>query len=338
MSETTEGRSAVGRIRGRKRGVAIAVGGTFWVWLLARWAAHNTLLDWLLSTLGLPNLVRSERGVSQRDPWLPVEWLGGVANDITASAASGGLDGALAEQLVWPVELVILAGESEPALAAGAFVTVYLTVASMFFGLFIAVPTAVTRVYGGSISSRLSLAYTELIRGTPLLAQLFFFYFGLPLAGLISDIPFMELDGMPRSAAIVAIVAFTINSGAYQAEYIRSALQSVDPGQLTAARAIGLSRMEGIRHVVLPQGLRYAIPGWTNEFVYLLKYSSLAAFITVPELFYRADQIASETFRYTLIFVVTGVTYLALVLTASELMARVEDAVAIPGLGVDREE
>ena len=333
MSETTEGRSAVGRIRGRKRGLAIAVGGTFWVWLLARWASHNTLLDWLLTTLGLPNLVRSERGVSQRDPWLPVEWLRGVADDITASAAGGGLDGALAEQLVWPVELVILAGESEPALAAGAFVTVYLTVASMFFGLFIAVPTAVTRVYGGSISSRLSLAYTELIRGTPLLAQLFFFYFGLPLAGLISDVPFMELDGMPRSAAIVAIVAFTINSGAYQAEYIRSALQSVDPGQLTAARAIGLSRIEGIRHVVLPQGLRYAIPGWTNEFVYLLKYSSLAAFITVPELFRRARNIGSDTFQFTDIYLIVGLLYLALVITTALLMSRLETRVTIPGVG-----
>jgi len=91
-------------------------------------------------------------------------------------------------------------------------------------------------------------------------------------------------------------------------------------GQITAGRAIGLSKVETIYYVVLPQGLRYAIPSWTNEFVYLIKYSSLAAFITVPELYYRADQIASETFRYTLIFVVTGLTYLALVLTASKLM------------------
>jgi len=76
-----------------------------------------------------------------------------------------------------------------------------------------------------------------------------------------------------------------------------------------------------------------------NEFVvYLIKYSSLAAFITVPELYYRADQIASETFRYTLIFVVTGLTYLALVLTASKLMERVEERVAIPGLGTESQE
>ena len=333
MSETSEARSAVGEVRGRKKRVALAVGGAFWVWLLARWAAHNTLLDWLLSTLGVPDIVRSERGVSQREPWLPVEWLQGVGDTVGTQAAGSGLGSAIAEQLVWPIDLVVLAGESEPALAAGAFVTVYLTVASMFFGLFIAVPTAVTRVYGGPISSRLSLAYTELIRGTPLLAQLFFFYFGLPLAGLISDLPFMELDGIPRVAAIVAIVAFTINSGAYQAEYIRSALQSVDPGQLTAARAIGLSKWEGIRHVVLPQGLRYAIPGWTNEFVYLLKYSSLAAFITVPELFRRARNIGSDTFQFTDIYLVVGLLYLALVITTALLMNRLETRVTIPGVG-----
>ncbi|GAB3692457.1 hypothetical protein GCM10028858_00370 [Halorubrum pallidum] len=85
------------------------------------------------------------------------------------------------------------------------------------------------------------------------------------------------------------------------------------------------------------QALRYIIPSWTNEFVYLIKYSSLAAFITVPELYYRAGQIVSETFRYTLIFVVTGVMYLALVLTASKAMERVDDRVAFPGLGADRE-
>ena len=139
---------------------------------------------------------------------------------------------------------------------------------------------------------------------------------------------------MPRAAAVVAIVAFTINSSAYQAEYIRAALQSVDAGQLTAARSVGLSRLQGIRHVVLPQGLRYAIPGWTNEFVYLLKYSSLAAFITVPELFRRARNIGSDTFQFTDIYLIVGLLYLALVITTAMLMNRLERRVTIPGVGM----
>jgi len=334
MTDTKAERgAAVGTIGGRKKQIVGAVGIVFWGWLLARWAYHNTLLDSFATAIGFPTLIRSDIGVRNREPWFPAapfealaEWLGEVA------AALGPL-AIPVEWAIWLAELSALATTTEPALAAGAFLTVYLTVVSMFFGLFIAVPVAVARVYGGPISSRISLGFTELIRGTPLLAQLFFFYFGLPLAGFIGGFSIMEINGMPRAAAVVAIVAFTINSAAYQAEYIRAALQSVDPSQLTAARSIGLSKIEGIRHVVLPQGLRFAIPGWTNEFVYLLKYSSLAAFITVPELFRRARNIGSDTFQFTEIYVIAALLYLALVLTTALLMGRLESWLAVPGVG-----
>jgi polar amino acid transport system permease protein len=325
--------SAVGTIRGRKKVVAGVVGGALWLWLLARWAAHNTLLDSVFTTIGLPDLIRSEVRVGVREPWIPAAPFEAIADAIGGVAAAVGPAGFFFEWLAWPFELAAFATSTGPALAEGAFITVYLTVFSMAFGLVIAVPLAVTRVYGGPVSSRLSLAYTELIRGTPLLAQLFFFYFGLPLAGIIGSVGIMELSGMPRTAAVVAIIAFTINSSAYQAEYIRAALQSVDEGQLTAARSVGLSKLEGIRHVVLPQGLRFAIPGWTNEFVYLIKYSSLAAFITVPDMFRRARDIGSDTFQYTEIYVVVGLCYLGLVITTAMAMNRLEDRLSVPGIG-----
>lgn len=332
MSETAIGRDgAVGSIRGRKRLVVGVVGGVFWLWLVGRWIYHNSLLDSLFTAVGLPDLLQSDQGVRQREPWVPVEPFAAAAESLQTAASGPG--GVIFEWLAWPFELIALAAEAEPALASGAFLTVYLTVISMFLGLFIAVPAAITRIYGGPISSRVSLAYTELIRGTPLLAQLFFFYFGLPLAGFIDSFSVMESTGAPRAAAIVAIVAFTINSSAYQAEYIRSALQSVEAGQLTAARAVGLSKSEAIRHVVLPQGLRYAIPGWTNEFIYLLKYSSLAAFITVPELFRRARDIGSDTFQYTDIYLIVALFYLGLVLTTALLMNKLEVRLSIPGIG-----
>lgn len=325
--------AAVGTIRGRKKVVTAVVGGALWLWLLARWAVHNTLLDRLFTAVGLPDLIRSEVRVGEREPWIPAAPFEAVADALGGVAAAAGPAGVLVEWLAWPFEVAAFATSTGPALAEGAFVTVYLTVISMALGLVIAVPLAVTRIYGGPVSSRLSLAYTELIRGTPLLAQLFFFYFGLPLAGIVGSFEVMELSGMPRTAAVVAIIAFTINSSAYQAEYIRAALQSVDEGQLTAARSVGLSKLAGIRHVVLPQGLRFAIPGWTNEFVYLIKYSSLAAFITVPEMFRRARDIGSDTFQYTEIYVVVGVCYLGLVLTTALAMQRLEDRVALPGVG-----
>ncbi|MES3517366.1 MAG: amino acid ABC transporter permease [Natronomonas sp.] len=326
-------RSTVGEIPGVGRVVVGVVGVVFWTWLLARWAYHNVLLDRVATAVGLPNLIRSEQNVRSRDPWFPAEPFQSAAETISAAGSRLGPASGLFEWLAWPFELAAFGTTAEPALAAGAFVTVYLTVIAMFFGLFLAVPLSVARVYGGPVISRVSLAYTELIRGTPLLAQLFLLYFGLPLAGFIDGFRITDWAGVPRAAAIVAIIGFTINSAAYQAEYIRSALQSVDSGQLVAARSIGLSKVEGIRHVVLPQGLRFAIPGWTNEFVYLLKYSSLAAFITVPELFRRARNIGSDTFQFTEIYIIAAALYLALVLTTSLAMGRLERAVAIPGLG-----
>jgi polar amino acid transport system permease protein len=333
MSETEVRGSTVGEIPGRKRLVVIGVGAVFWTWLLARWAYHNTLLDRLFTALGFPDLIRSELGYRQQESWIPAAPFEAVAEAIlSAESAVGPLD-FLIEWAAWPFELAAFATTTEPALASGAFITVYLTILSMLFGLVIAVPLSVARVYGGPVLSGISLVYTELIRGTPLLAQLFFLYFGLPLASFFNGFAFVGEGAIPRASILVAIIGFTINSSAYQSEYIRSALQSVDAGQLTAARSVGLSKLDGIRHVVLPQGLRFAIPGWTNEFVYLIKYSSLASFITVPELFRQARNIGSDTFAFTDIYVIAALFYLALVLTTALAMSKLESAVAIPGLG-----
>jgi polar amino acid transport system permease protein len=282
----------------------VAAGTLFWGWLVVSWV--NRWLGGVLVPVGQP-LVPPEA----------VETALGAVPGLAAYAADA----------AFVVELM-------PEFARGTWLTVVITAVSLALGFVIAVPLAVTRVYG-RFSAWVSLGYTELLRGTPLLAQLFVLYYGLNLA---SYVPGAFSGVFARDVVWVAILGFTLNGAAYQAEYIRGALESVEEGQITAGRAIGLSKLETIYHVVLPQGLRYAIPSWTNEFVYLIKYSSLAAFITVPELYYRADRIASETFQYTLIFVVTGVMYLALVLTASKVMGRVEEVVAIPGLGGDREE
>jgi len=334
MADTIETRgTAVGRVPGSGRLVVGLIGGLFWLWLLARWAYHNTLLDWLCSGLGAPDLIRSERGIRRREPWLPAEPFQSAADGIGSVASSPGPSGFVLDWVAGVFELAAFATTTGPELAAGAFITVYVTVLGMLFGLVIAVPVAVARVYGNRIARAASLAYTELIRGTPLLAQLFFWFFALPLAGYFDTAGFVGRGGIPRAEVMVAIVAFTINSSAYQSEYIRTALESVDESQLTASRAVGLTKRQAIRRVVLPQGLRYAIPGWTNEFVYLVKYSSLAAFITVPELFRQGRNIASDTFRYEEIYIVVGVFYLLLVLTITLAMGRLEDRVALPGVG-----
>ena len=323
---------AVGEAIGGRR-VLTVLGTAFWAWLSVHWVYRNGLLDAVLTTVGLGGVLRSGVNVRDREPFVPGTLLERVADALSEVAAGLGVVGTPVSWLAWLADAAALGVDSMPALAAGAWLTVLLTVASILLGLCIAVPLAVARVYGGPVLGAVALVYTELIRGTPLLAQLFVLFFGLQLQGFFDGLPGVGGTVVPSTPVLVAIVGFTINSSAYQAEYIRSALTSVDAGQLTAARAVGLSKLEGIRHVVLPQGLRYAIPGWTNEFVYLVKYSSLAAFISVPELFNQARDVGNDLARTTEMYVVAAVFYLMLVLTAAALMSRFEARVAIPGVG-----
>lgn len=314
MSEGVVVRPAV-EVPSPRRAVALLAAAIFWGWLVARWVN-----DWLLP----PGV-----GVPPGQPFVTPE---------TVAAAGEALQGTALAPLSGLFEFGALAVSSLPALAEGAWLTVVLTVTSITLGFVLAVPVSLLRVYGGRTTRWLALSYTELIRGTPLLAQLFVLFFGLGLTRYIRAVPGVGQGFVPDQAVWVAIIGFVINSSAYQAEYLRSALVSVDPGQLTAARSVGLSRAGGLRYVVLPQALRYAIPGWTNEFVYLIKYSSLAAFITVPELFFRASAIASLTFRYTALYTLAALFYLALVISASGLMGVVEERTAIPGIGSLRTE
>lgn len=334
MTEETEMRGTrIGGLSSRWQLIPLTMGALVWLWLFARWTYHNSWLDRLFTIAGFPDLIRSERGVLSREPWFPAEPLNNAATELTQLDPGVWGVSTLFDWAVWLLELAAFATTTEPDLAAGAFITVTMTAVSMFFGLMIAVPLSLARVYGSRMLRRISLAYTELIRGTPLLAQLFFLYFGLPLAPWIDSFAFVGQTETTSTAVIVAIIGFTINSSAYQSEYIRSALQSVDTSQLTAARSIGMTKIQGIRRVVLPQAARYAIPGWTNEFVYLIKYSSLAAFITVSDLFRRGRNIGSDTFQYIDIYIIVGLLYLALVLTTAVAMQRFEQRVKIPGVG-----
>lgn len=315
--ETATTRGAIGVELGR-RPLFYAVLGPFWAWLVVRW-----VYDWV---------VEPGTNVTAREPFFPTEPFVAAGETLRETAAPAPVAGVL-DWLAGGLDFVAFAIEALPQLAAGAWVTIVLTAVSILAGLVLAVPLSVARVYGGRVVSAPALAVTELVRGTPLLAQLFVLYFGLSLTKYVREVPGVGVGVLPDTAVVVALIGFTINSAAYQSEYIRSALLSVDSGQLTAGRAIGLSKLGGIRHVVLPQGLRFAIPGWSNELVYLLKYSSLASFITVRELFFRAEAIGNDTYLYVEIYTVAALFYIALVVSASALMDYVERRVAIPGLG-----
>jgi len=208
-----------------------------------------------------------------------------------------------------------------PSLFEGTLVSIKLIILSIPLGLILGVLIAVGRVYGNKIISTLCTVYVIFFRGTPLLVQLFILYFGLPSIGIFFS-PFAS-----------AVIGFVLCSGAYHSEYIRGAIQSIKTGQMMAAEALGMTRFKAILYVILPQALRRAIPGCSNEIIYLIKYSSLAFMVTCVELTGAGKIIASRYFAYTEVFLVIGIIYLLMVSVVTKLLNMLEKKLEIPGLG-----
>lgn len=206
-----------------------------------------------------------------------------------------------------------------PALAAGVKITMIMTATSMGLAAVIAVLVALGKMYGPKPLRAFCSFYIELFRGTPLLVQLFIIYYGLPEVG------------MNMTSLIAAIVGFGLNSGAYQAEYLRGAIQSIKKGQLQAARAVGMSFLESLRTIILPQAFRRAIPSWSNDVIYTLKYTSVAFMIGAQELTSVGKILAGRYFRFTDTFIVVGIIYLILVYIFSKSVNKLERYLRIPG-------
>jgi len=208
-----------------------------------------------------------------------------------------------------------------PPLLKGTWVTIELLVFSIPLGLFLGILIAGGRVYGNKLISFLCASFTVFFRGTPLLVQLFVIYYGLPSIGVYFS-PFTA-----------AVIGFVLCSGAYHSEYIRGAIQSIKGGQMLAAEALGMSKFKAIIYIIFPQALRRALPGCSNEIVYLVKYSSLAFMVTCIELTGAGKIVATRYFRYTEVFLVIGIIYLMMVSLVSKFLAIVEKKLKIPGLG-----
>ena len=206
-------------------------------------------------------------------------------------------------------------------LLEGTVVTLKLIVVSIPFGFILGILIAIGRVYGNKLVSSFCAIYTLFFRGTPLLVQLFILYYGLPSIGIFFS-PF-----------IAAVIGFILCSGAYQSEYIRGAIQSIKSGQMMAAEALGMTRPKAILYIILPQALRRAIPGCSNEIIYLIKYSSLAFMVTCVELTGAGKIIASRYFEYTLVFAVVGAIYLLIVSVVTKILNTLEKKLEIPGIG-----
>lgn len=188
-----------------------------------------------------------------------------------------------------------------PALLQGLQYTLLIWIVGVSGGFVFGWILAVGRGYGNRLVRPLATGYIELFRGTPMLAQMFIIYMGLPELGIVLS---------PLWAAIWAI---GLNTSAYQAEYFRGGISAIRTGQMTAARAIGLSRIQAIIHVILPQAFRIALPQWLNEVILELKYTSIAFAIGVMELMGVAKRIGATTFTYFQIFLVAAIIYLIVI-------------------------
>jgi len=228
-------------------------------------------------------------------------------------------------------------------LLSGFILTMWMYIWALLFGFILGLFLAILRVYGGFAFSKISSGYIEIIRGTPLLAQLFFIFF-LPYTLNISpNIMVLETSFYLFNKEItlklldypifVGIFALILNSGAYQAEYIRGAIVSVGTGQLEAAQSIGMSRLSSIRHIVLPQALRRVIPAWSNEAAYLPKYTVLVYFIGgVEELFSQADFVQHKTFFPLTTYIVVALMFLITITLISKFLEFIHTRTSIPGL------
>jgi polar amino acid transport system substrate-binding protein len=203
----------------------------------------------------------------------------------------------------------------------GAAITLLVSTLAMFISVIFGMALALTRQYGPGPIGRIVQGYVELFRGTPVLLQLFLLYFGImPWLRALADFQ----AGVEYDAFIAAVIGLGLNYAAYEAEIIRSGLGSVPPGQMEAARALGMTTSLAVRRIILPQALRISLPGMTNDFISLLKDSSLVSVITVVELTKRMTITAVDVRSWLIPGLLCAALYLAMSYPLARISLRLE--------------
>jgi polar amino acid transport system permease protein len=202
-------------------------------------------------------------------------------------------------------------------IASGTAYTVSVSLIALPLGLAIGLVFSLLYVYGGKVLSFVMTIYSTVMRGIPPIVLLFILYF--MVSGTVNLSPFWA-----------GSISLGIVSSAYQMEIIRGALLSVSGGQMIAARAIGMSKLDAIQHIIIPQAFRLAIPPWSNEAAIVIKDSSLVYALGVPEILRRAQLISASTQQPFLAFITAGLIYFILVFITNQLLSRLEKRMRIP--------
>jgi polar amino acid transport system permease protein len=210
--------------------------------------------------------------------------------------------------------------DSLPYLLQGSFLTAGIVVTAMFLGLAIGIFMAVGLVYGNRLVKYLFGAYVWMFRGVPVVVLLFLFYFGL-----------FTFLGLNFSAFTAVTIVLGMTTGAYQANIFKGAILSLPRGQFKAAIGLGMSEVQAIKSIILPQILRMSIPAWSNEYSIILKDSALAFVIGAPEIMARTQFVASRTYQHLSLYITAGIIYFLLTWAGVMALRKLEKYLRIPG-------
>tara|TARA_B100000029_G_scaffold129067_1_gene122595 strand:+ start:221 stop:904 length:684 start_codon:yes stop_codon:yes gene_type:complete len=211
--------------------------------------------------------------------------------------------------------------EHTPRLLRAAKLTIELTILSLFFGIFVGIFFAVLRTSKNKILSFISYYYSYILRGTPLLVQIFIIYFGLAQLEWVRESFLWVFLKEPYSCAILA---FTLNTGAYSSEIFRSAFETINKGIVEAAEGLGLNKMHTFFKIKIPLAFKQSLPAYGNEMILMLKGTSLASTVTLLDLTGVAKHIISTTFRPVEVFIVAGSIYLLMTFIIHNLIKILE--------------
>lgn len=206
----------------------------------------------------------------------------------------------------------LLADSFWKILLPGLTMTIPLTAISFALAMMIAIAVALVQFANIRVLKQIARFYVWVVRGTPLLVQLFVVFYGLPNVGILID-PFPA-----------AVLVFSLNEGAYCSETVRAALESVPPGQMEAGQCVGMSYLQVMRRIILPQALRIAFPSLSNSLIAMVKDTSLAANITVTEMFMVTQRIVARTYEPLALYIEVGVVYLIFCTVLTKVQRLVE--------------
>ena len=216
-----------------------------------------------------------------------------------------------------------------PTFIDGTIVTIVLSLLTVFFGCIIGLFATLLKQSPKKGLQFIANAYTQIIRGTPLLVQLYIWLYGLPLIGIsLPALPFLGETYGTREF-VTAVIALSINSGAYICELLRGGLESIDKGQMEAGRSLGLSRKQTMQSVIIPQAVRVVLPGLGNEFIAMIKESSIVSVVGIFDVMYTSNIVKAATYSIFEPLIIVAIIYFFLTFTLTGLMKQLEKRLSV---------